>query len=185
MYIVYDAKDPGHELATSGLAAPAGLLRHHGHPADPHRQALLRCGERTQRSVPGDRRRRPRRRQVGRQRQDPAALHGAAAQVPLPRAQHGTGESLDPEPHPSRWHAGPDHRGGRRCQLHGEPVRADQYSAQRPGRDALRHHHRLRGIPGRDLGVSEGGRGAERRRGRAPIPRSDCRSATCSCASTW
>ena len=50
-FILYDSKDPGHELAGAGLAAAAGLLRRDGHPAAPARDPVLSDRQRPHRGI--------------------------------------------------------------------------------------------------------------------------------------
>ena len=102
MYIVYDSKDPAHELATPGSLRLPGYYGVTDIPLilTDKRFCAAANGRNEVFQVVGSGA--PRRRQVDRQRQDPAEVDGAPAQVPFPHPQHRPGQDLEPEPRSAR-----------------------------------------------------------------------------------
>ena len=126
MYIVYDAKDPGHELATSGSLRLPGYYGITDIPLilTDKRFCAAANGRNEVFQVIGD----------GAPGGDKWVVNGKIQpRLTVRRRKYrfrvlntGPAKSLDAEPHPSRWHASPDDRRGGRCQLHDKPVRADR-----------------------------------------------------------
>ena len=103
MYIVYDNFDtPLDFLAPSSSASASELLWHNRHPADTHRQDILRHRPNwSHRDVPGAGRpgnwKRSGRRQMGGQRQNSAEIRGQKAQIPLPHTEYRAGQGVEPD----------------------------------------------------------------------------------------
>ena len=101
MFLVYDQMDPGHEFATYGSLRLPGIYGLTDIPliltdklfcatADGRTELFQEEG------------RGAGRRQVDRERHDPAQVHRPAAEVPLPDPEHGPGQDLGPQPHQAR-----------------------------------------------------------------------------------
>ena len=185
MYIVYDAKDPGHELATSGSLRLPGYYGITDIPLilTDKRFCAAANGRNEVFQVIG----------AGAPGGDKWVVNGKIQPRFTVRRRKYRFRVLNTGP-AKVWNLSLIRPDGTQAPITVVAVDANfttspfvltESSAQRPGRDALRHHHRLRGIPGRDLGVPEGSCGRRTSAWSWPIPRSDCRSATCSCASTW